>query len=168
MPLPLFHLVEQFRELDRRRASGLSLGEAARLRGLMAAISERLSYPRSAPDRREFLRVERAVTVRFEHDGAPGTGMAIDFGGGGLCLLGDFGLAVGHELHIQSLSVAQASYELDVRAAVVWRSPPPVPPEAGIAFRFRSDADRDRVNEVFYRILDLVVRAAESEAHSVG
>lgn len=162
---PLSRLVSEFRALDRRRRSGLSLEDAARYRALFVALSKRLSSQSLAPERREYVRAPGPVVVRIRRGDERSTGTAIDFGGGGLRLLGQPGLRVGDLVRVEEIGIEHRTHRIDVDAFVVWSASASGGAEAGLAFRFDGGDARDRVGEVFYRVLDVCLQGHE-EPHT--
>jgi hypothetical protein len=158
------HLIPEYRELDRRwRRSGLSLGEAARYRALFDQLASLLAGLGPRDDRRQFLRVPRPVAVAFTFRGEPAVGVALDFGSGGLCLSTDAGLTVGDVVLIDRVTFARDAYEIDVSAEVAWLAAPGRPAGVGLAFRADSQGARERVDKVFYRVLDAYLRLTDLE-----
>lgn len=169
-PTGLTEIAEEFRRLDgRRRAQGLSLGEAERY----AALFERLSDVLAAGERhrkvdeRQFLRVRFDVQLSLRTAAGERRVRCVDFGGGGCSIESDEACRMGDDLWIDGVVIEGERFPLHGRSVVVWeRLPGGGSTGHGYGLRFAIDSPmmRDQIDRVLYRVLGLFLLPAPERA----
>jgi len=178
VPPGLSELAEEFRGLDlERRRRGLSLGDASRYHGLFARLSDALTAGerQRRVDGRQFLRVPFHFDLVLARGQARIAARCHDFSGGGCAIACAEPLARGDELWLDGAILASGArdrsywidagdgerHELRGRTTVVWTRPQGdgQPARVGLRFAFDLPAERDRVDRLFYRVLDRFLAA---------
>lgn len=164
-------LVGELRELERcrRERRGLLLKEASRLRALHEEVLLRLCLPPPRAERRESLRVPCHVEVSLTASGAVRTGMARDFGAGGLfvALPDAAAFAEGALVRVGHVELGDERLAVEVEARVCRVSSEGEP---GVALELRPsyDGERERVKALFFALLRRSLRGPEPRVAAAG
>jgi hypothetical protein len=163
VPQGLSELAEEFKRLDRhRRTRGLSMSEAGRYHTLFERLSDTLANGERnrRVDTRQFLRVPFRMTLTMRRAHGLAHAICHDFGGGGCAVSTDEKLELDGDVWLDGADLEGEQHPLHGRATVVWARLPTSDEPARYGLRFRIDAaeERDQIDRVLYRLLDLFLR----------
>jgi hypothetical protein len=159
----LSELAEEFKRLDRhRRTRGLSLTEAGRYHALFERLSDTLALGERVRrvDTRQFLRVPFRMTLTIRRADGLAHALCHDFGGGGCSVVTDETLELDDDVWLDGAAIEGQAHALHGRATVVWARLPTGGEPARYGLRFCIDApeERDQIDRLLYRVLDLFLR----------
>lgn len=163
VPQGLSELAEEFKRLDRhRRISGLSLTEAGRYHTLFERLSDTLASGERnrRVDTRQFLRVPFAMTLTLRRAHGVAFAACHDFGGGGCAISTEEKLELDDDVWLDGADLEGEKHPLRGRATVVWMRLPTggEPSRYGLRFCIDAAEERDQIDRLLYRVLDLFLR----------
>jgi hypothetical protein len=163
VPQGLSELAEEFKRLDHhRRTRGLSLAEAGRYHALFERLSDTLALGERSRrvDTRQFLRVPFRMTLTIRRAHGESSALCQDFGGGGCAVASDEKFDLDDDVWLDGADIEGERHPLHGRATVVWTRLPTGGEPARYGLRFCIDAaeERDQIDLLLYRVLDLFLR----------
>lgn len=157
----LGELIEEFRTLEHgRRQRGLVQEESERYYSLFARLDEALASGerKRRADQRQFLRVPTELVLVLRTPTGPVEVACADFGGGGCFFHGPLDVKSGDTLWLDGARLKGETHPLHGRALVAWvDSGEGKQRGQGVRFVLESDAFRDQIDRLFYRILAAVL-----------
>lgn len=160
----LSEIAEEFKRLDqKRRAGGLSLGEAGHYHALFSRLSDELASGQRhrKVDTRQFLRVPVRLTIDLRRGRGVVHAECHEFGGGGCAIACHERLDLDDDVWLDGADLEGERHELRGRATVVWTrlAAAGAPTIYGVRFRCDVPAERDQIDRLFYRVLDRFLNA---------
>jgi hypothetical protein len=160
VPQGLSELAEEFKQLDRHRQTrGLSLAEAGRYHALFERLSDTLAHGERnrRVDTRQFLRVPFRMTLTMRRAHGVALASCHDFGGGGCAIATDEKFELDDDVWLDGAEIEGRVHPLHGRATIVWARLPTGGEAGRYGLRFCIDADeeRDQIDRLLYRVLDL-------------
>jgi hypothetical protein len=161
VPLGLSEIATEFKRLEElRRSSGLSLGDAEVYRTLSARLSDALAAGQKLRrvDERQFLRVPFKMDLLIRRANDAFLVLCHNYGGGGCAIASDHELVIDQLLLLDGALLDGERFPLRLRATVAWTRRPTAEGEPtfyGLRFALDSRIERDQIDRLFYRVLDL-------------